>query len=186
MKRSSVLIAAAAGMILGGITLGGVATATTGPTISGTVIASQGTGTGAGGAWKVDGSAVTQPVSGTVNVTSPQPYSDECEYGAQALFAQCYISRPSNAIIVKDVSIYAAVPGSSDLDTCRVLIRGANSIVVTVSYIPMFKQGTNNFDYYTGNSQVDIAVPVGDDLGAECDGTMISAFTATFQGDVTS
>jgi hypothetical protein len=32
------------------------------------VTASQGTGTGTGGAWKVDGSAVTQPVSGTVGI----------------------------------------------------------------------------------------------------------------------
>jgi hypothetical protein len=34
------------------------------------VTASQGTGTGSGGAWKVDGSGVTQPVSGTVGVSN--------------------------------------------------------------------------------------------------------------------
>jgi len=186
MKRSSVLIAAAAGMIIGGITLGGVATATTGPTISGTVIANQGTGAGAGGAWKVDGSGVTQPVSGSVAVTPATPYSADCVAAVQA----CAASPAATAVLIKDVSIQVQVPTGDELIWCAVntgQIDVNNGDLIASSYIPMIKEGTYGGDYYVGNSQVDIALSAGQKVGAECVASESNVgIAATFQGVVTS
>jgi hypothetical protein len=60
------------------------------------VTASQGTGPGSGGAWKVDGSGVTQPVSGTVGI-------DQTTSGA-------------NGVTVKNLPSSQTVNGSVGLD----------------------------------------------------------------------
>ena len=68
--------------LVGSLVAGSYSLASAGPAVSGTVTAdqgaagrsswnvtaSQGSGTGSSGAWKVDGSGVTQPVSGTVGL----------------------------------------------------------------------------------------------------------------------
>jgi hypothetical protein len=191
MKRSSVLISAVAGMIIGGITLGGVATASSGPTISGTVVAAQGTGMGVGGAWKVDGSGVTQPVSGTVSatqngswavtVTPSKHYSDECAGNF------CSASAITSPVLVTNVSINVSVDAGAALEEgCEVFVDDPNLGHVEENWIPMFEQGTApGVNYWVGDSQVDLAVAVGQTLGAACL-TPTSSFTATFEGEVTS
>jgi hypothetical protein len=55
--------------LVGSLVAGSVGLASSAGPPNQTVTSNQGTGTGSGGAWKVDGSGVTQPVSGTVGVT---------------------------------------------------------------------------------------------------------------------
>jgi hypothetical protein len=55
--------------LVGSLVAGSVGLASSAGPPNQSVTANQGTGTGSGGAWKVDGSGVTQPVSGTVGVT---------------------------------------------------------------------------------------------------------------------
>ena len=106
-----------------------------GPSVSGTIVAnqgtpgtsswpvsaSQGTGTGSGGAWKVDGSGVTQPVSGTVGVNNLP--------ATQNVSGTVGIDPSHNSVSVSNLPAVQNVSGSVSISGTSTVVSGDTTTV---------------------------------------------------------
>lgn len=121
--------------------------------------------------------AASQRGPWTVTVTPPLPYSDACSDTTN----ECQPSATTAPVVIKDASIRLQVTSGTQVLSCQVSPGNESHSV----FIPMTEQGTTSgYDFYVGNSQLDMAVPEGSAPTAVCmDGSNIDA---TFDGEVSS
>jgi len=159
--------------LVGSLVAGSVGLASSAPTPgAATITANQ--GQAGASAWKVDGSGVTQPVSGTVglsagtkdigtvHVAEQQPYSAEAQQqppsGSDEADAVFPIT--SAPIVLQTLSVSVNVSAGDVMSTCAAQVSppsGPNE----GAYIPMTKQGSiGSDDTYVGTvANLDINVP---------------------------
>ena len=115
-----------------------------------------------------------------VTVKPATAYAASCS----GTLGSCQSAKTSSSVVVRDISISLLLNSGYPLEICEADVFTASPGAVR-TFIPLVKEGSVGiFDYYAGNSQVDLAVPAGGFLGASCPSqSPLSSIDASFQGE---